>query len=168
MRILRQPHIVGNQPPYVGRLTARHERNRDEITHRQCQHKDGANHDARLGQQNAHIPQNLHACGAAIPRGLYQRFIDPQHGVQDRHNHEERVSMHKGQQHRKVRKQQPFQRLINHPHRQQGRIGDGVAARIRNPRNHADDVGRPERHGENLGPRDLRGQRAHMKREERP
>ena len=54
--------------------------------------------------------QRLPAGRAGVVGGLEQRAVDAHHGVEDRHDHEQRVQVHEGEHHREVGEQQPLER----------------------------------------------------------
>ena len=98
--------------------------------------------------------------------GLDQRAVDAHHRVEDRHDHEQRVEVDEGEDHREVGVDQPFDRLADEADPDQRLVDEPVAAEQRNPRDHADDVRGPERDGADEEQRDLHRRRADMEGEE--
>ena len=107
-----------------------------------------------------------HSEAPASARGLDQRLVDPDHGVEDRHDHEQRVEMDEAQDHREVGVEQPFLRLVDEAQRQQRGVDHAVAAEQRDPGDHADDVAGPERDRAEQEQRHLPGQRADVEGQE--
>ena len=112
------------------------------------------------------MDQNLRRVGAGVTRRFQHGSVDPHHGVENRHDHEECVKMHKGQDDREVGIEQPFQRLINQSQMCQRLIDEAVPAKDRDPGDHPDDVRSPKRNRANQKKNDLPSQGAHMEGQE--
>ena len=65
-----------------------------------------------LRQRDDDLPDDAPAAAAAVERRLDDRAVDAGHGVEDRHDHEQREQMHVGDDHREIREQQKLQRLV--------------------------------------------------------
>src|SRR3990167_5832705 len=83
-------------------LLPAHHADGHEIAHDDGDHKDRADDDAGARERHDHVPQRLPATRATVAGRLDEAAVDAHHAVEDGHDHEHGVQVHKGQHHREV------------------------------------------------------------------
>src|SRR5882724_13444453 len=146
-RILQHADVLIEGTDHRGRAAAGHHLDDEEVAHHDRDHEDRAERDAGLAQRQNDQTDDIKARCAGIPRGLDGALVDPGHGVEDRDNHEDRQLVNIGDHDRETREQQNIERLVDDAGSGERAIDEALLAEQRDPGDHSDDVGGPERHG---------------------
>lgn len=109
------------------------------------------------------VPQRLAATGSAIARGFEQRAVNADHGVENRHHHEQGVQVDVTQNNGKFRVEEPFQWLFHESEMLQRGVRQTIATEQGNPCDHTDDIRRPKRNRTDEKQSDLPGEGADVK-----